>query len=813
MANNFATDASVKALYNFESGALGTDSGPVGTNTLTLRNTPTADTTHYKQGAAGVALAAASHQYLDITNANLSTGFPFKSGDTTKLLTVCAWVYANSLSGWNGLLGMLSYAGADNSGWGLEFNGTTLYAMWNGSDISTGLTLTTGYWYHITLWMDGVNKSLKVKVIKDSDGSVQYWTNTPSAVQNVGTLPFRIGTYTNKDSSNTFDGTIDEVVVCNRLLNHLEALQIKGGTYNGPATWNGWCVDPINGSNTTGDGVTWATAKKTVYSITAAPGETILIAKSPEVAQSGTATATTGSLSVTGISGWTPATGNIIRFVGDNTLYTVRSYSSGTITLYRPYRGQTGSKTINLLTTFTPVAYTDLNTSSGVLGNPIIVSGGINTSNDSQDGFSIWNAGSSWVWGGFTWCNVSNIGVTAGGLSYQNFFSQNSNFTNIFFLWATTTGYNAHRYQNCRVTNLYIDGGIYWATCQGLTVTNVDGANPASFVLGFYSAVGVRFVNPRIFGYAGYAAVYSSGGQNSLCSDMEFINLVFDEGKTGAPVLFLNGYNQHNIKGLKFINPTCYGPQIQYDTYCQFGGDVLFSKVNGLENYYRHIGQSVPSGISSSGPSAISFRDNLVYHTASPSECALSVNSLIPQYAPFTQRFYVPCDAGIQKTISVWVMKNSNPLGTITINTAGSGYAIGDLIQGPGSSILQVATLSGSGVASLNIISYGYNCSVANGISTITITGGGSGCKINVTAIGTGYGSTTLPILRVTYPTGSAGSLTYNVAESTMTDVNNSWQQLSCTVTPSVQDGIAVDVILQSFNVGAQAWIDDFGVA
>jgi hypothetical protein len=86
VANDFSAEDSVKALWRFESGALGTDSK--GTNTLTPQNSPTEDTADYKEGACSVSLLNTSSQYLLITDANLNAGFPFKSGDTTKLMSM-----------------------------------------------------------------------------------------------------------------------------------------------------------------------------------------------------------------------------------------------------------------------------------------------------------------------------------------------------------------------------------------------------------------------------------------------------------------------------------------------------------------------------------------------------------------------------------------------------------------------------------------------------------------------------------------------------------------------------------------------------
>ena len=62
MANDFSSDTDCKALWNFENGALTTDSK--GGNTLSIGgNTPSADTVNYKQGAASCDFDSSNDEY------------------------------------------------------------------------------------------------------------------------------------------------------------------------------------------------------------------------------------------------------------------------------------------------------------------------------------------------------------------------------------------------------------------------------------------------------------------------------------------------------------------------------------------------------------------------------------------------------------------------------------------------------------------------------------------------------------------------------------------------------------------------------
>ena len=71
-----------------------------------------------------------------------------------------------------------------------------------------------------------------------------------------------------------------------------------------------------------------------------------------------------------------------------------------------------------------------------------------------------------------------------------------------------------------------------------------------------------------------------------------------------------------------------------------------------------------------------------------------------------------------------------------TVATAGTGYAVGDTINLGNSVVLTVATLSGSGVATVTVASAGYLSSgstPSNPVSQVTTSGAGSGATFNLT--------------------------------------------------------------------------------
>ncbi len=93
--------AMLKALWSLDNGALTTDS--IGTNTLTDNNTVGTDTVNYKEGDASADFESSNSEYLSITDANLDSGFPLKSGESGTF-SVTFWYKAESQGAYRGLV-------------------------------------------------------------------------------------------------------------------------------------------------------------------------------------------------------------------------------------------------------------------------------------------------------------------------------------------------------------------------------------------------------------------------------------------------------------------------------------------------------------------------------------------------------------------------------------------------------------------------------------------------------------------------------------------------------------------------------------
>jgi hypothetical protein len=236
MANDFSQDAGCKALWRFESGALTQDSQ--GSNTLTPVNSPGESLADYQEGACAVLLVRANQQCFSIPDADLEAGFPLKSGDLFKLISICGWVKPASSPGWMELFGKTSYTWSNGTCFGVHRNASGgLYIGWGhdgtNSDISTGISLSNGEWYHVAVVADGKNKTAYVRVYRVSNDTVYTQTLNPPGEMQLITGPFRIGAFADTTAYN-FDGLIDEVVVFNRLLSIIEIDAIRTATFPPP---------------------------------------------------------------------------------------------------------------------------------------------------------------------------------------------------------------------------------------------------------------------------------------------------------------------------------------------------------------------------------------------------------------------------------------------------------------------------------------------------------------------------------------------------------------------------------------------------
>jgi hypothetical protein len=243
VANDFSTDSNCVALYNFESGALTTDSKS--TNTLTDVNTVTADTTNFKQGTASANFEYDSTQAFFRPDSDLTSGFPLKSDDTNKNISVCAWFRLESL---HATLGRHLLSKMNTNQYSLRMGvWTTGYFYVNlgfnsGTEeegINHASTLSLATWYHVTFTYKNSDKSYALR-IRDSSGNAVGSDVTGTATLDANKLSinaqdFMVGTAAWNDVAiQMWDGLIDEFAVFKDILTETESTNIAKGLYAGP---------------------------------------------------------------------------------------------------------------------------------------------------------------------------------------------------------------------------------------------------------------------------------------------------------------------------------------------------------------------------------------------------------------------------------------------------------------------------------------------------------------------------------------------------------------------------------------------------
>lgn len=246
MANDFSTDPSCVAVWNFESGALTTDSQSI--NTLT--NVGVAEETgDYKQGSGCADFEQAEADYLYRLDANLSADFPFKYGTVNRNFSITFWAKWETLDmshwyfPWSKDMNSANICG--HSVYVLP--STILFALRTPSTnitvTKTGLSLTTGRWYFIACTYNSTNGQMRVYCYDDAAGILlgnvtNTWSPGTRGYPVCGTGRWYVGgsDYIGGFTHRRMDGLIDEMTVWRRVLSVTEIELIRQGLFPG-VTW------------------------------------------------------------------------------------------------------------------------------------------------------------------------------------------------------------------------------------------------------------------------------------------------------------------------------------------------------------------------------------------------------------------------------------------------------------------------------------------------------------------------------------------------------------------------------------------------
>lgn len=234
MANDFTADSRIIDVWRFENNLNAEKAG----NDLTGSGSPAYESGAPLEGAYSLDLESTSLQYASRADADLSAGFPLKSGDAVKKITVAFWIKPESVTS---LAFLVAKWGSGTRSFAVDKNSADLRVSIGYNSGASGETWTVvsglcvaGRKYHIGVALDGVAKTCTVRVWDDTAGTATTYTHNFVQDIYIGAAPFLVGTY----GTNYYDGLIDEVVVADDLLSVAEIDAIRTGDF-GPFAYTG----------------------------------------------------------------------------------------------------------------------------------------------------------------------------------------------------------------------------------------------------------------------------------------------------------------------------------------------------------------------------------------------------------------------------------------------------------------------------------------------------------------------------------------------------------------------------------------------
>jgi len=194
------------------------------------------DLVDYKQGSCSARAVLANTDRFYITDANLDSGFPLKSGESNKTFSIAFWFYLESVG--IGQWFPSKYASGNFSFIVQILTSNKLNFQWssNGSSADSSKThdstLSINTWYHVACTYDESDDSFRIRIWDDTAEEIlgTDLTGTGGDIY-IGTALFRVGT----GSSSSPDGNIDELVVFDRVLSVADIDAVRAGTYGSGA--------------------------------------------------------------------------------------------------------------------------------------------------------------------------------------------------------------------------------------------------------------------------------------------------------------------------------------------------------------------------------------------------------------------------------------------------------------------------------------------------------------------------------------------------------------------------------------------------
>ncbi len=229
MPNDFSGDSHCKALWNLESGALITDSK--GSNTMTNYGVDE-DTSDYKEGSCSGEWVRANTDRMSITDADLDSGFPLKSGESNKSFSFAFWFKTKTFNE-NFIIQKSQAANTYcfriviDAFWRIKLqispNGINFNNYIHASSINANI------WYHIGVTYNNNTGNYRIRIWDDNAGAIIGVDKTGVASDiNISGANFGLGF----SNSSTINGNLDEVVVFDDILSIADIDAIRAGTYS-----------------------------------------------------------------------------------------------------------------------------------------------------------------------------------------------------------------------------------------------------------------------------------------------------------------------------------------------------------------------------------------------------------------------------------------------------------------------------------------------------------------------------------------------------------------------------------------------------
>ncbi len=248
--NYFVGDTHAVALWDFENGAnIGEDT--LGGNDLAVHGTVArtafaGSPVHYPPmaGLYDANFVYPTQPYLYRADADLDAGFPLKSGDTNKKISICFWFFHETCTvGDQCLLGKWDKTGNKRSLaiYRVNANAPRYIALeigYNGGSSAdvlthTGLDITNSHWIHIGVTYDDSDRSYRIRVYDLVTDTVTETAGTAPHNINVEDAAWMIG-FATGDAVYGY-GWYDEGVIFKRVLTPPEIDKIRKGIYGSGA--------------------------------------------------------------------------------------------------------------------------------------------------------------------------------------------------------------------------------------------------------------------------------------------------------------------------------------------------------------------------------------------------------------------------------------------------------------------------------------------------------------------------------------------------------------------------------------------------